>query len=231
MKKILILCSFVELAILFAWCTTFEQSKRNWLELTSQSWGSRTNTNQQQWQWWWNTKRGQSANGWRQQGKWRNSSTTRANRMNFVVDTWVTLTPQQISELQFIIEEEKLAQDVYQVMYDQRGDKRFNNIIKGEINHQSVVATILEAYWLENPTEWMSAGKFKNTDLQQLYDGLIVKWKTSSAEAIQVGILIEEKDISDLENMMPLFKNNPSITQWLQILLDGSKNHLQAFQR
>jgi hypothetical protein len=48
--------------------------------------------------------------------------------------------------LQFIIEEEKLAQDVYQVMYDQRGDKRFNNIIKGEINHQSVVATILEAY-------------------------------------------------------------------------------------
>ncbi|HOG15609.1 MAG TPA: DUF2202 domain-containing protein [Candidatus Absconditabacterales bacterium] len=231
MKKTLILFSVLGLVLLFAGCTSLEQVNRNRLELTSQSRGSKITANQQQGQGGGNAKRGQTVRGGGQQGIGRNSSATGINHMNLVVDTGLDLTPEQISELQFIIEEEKLAQDIYQVMYDQRGDKRFNNIIKGEINHQSVIATILEAYGLENPTEGMSAGEFKNTELQQLYDDLIVKGKTSSAEAIQVGILVEEKDIVDLENMMPLFKNHPSIIQGLQILLNGSKNHLQAFKR
>ncbi len=48
---------------------------------------------------------------------------------------------------------------------------------------------------------------------------------------MKVGISIEEKDILDIQNMMPLFTSYPDITQMLEVLLAGSQRHLQAFQK
>ena len=41
-------------------------------------------------------------------------------------------------------------------------------------------------------------GVFSNPDLQALYDQLIAQGMTSQVEAYKVGVLIEEKDITDL---------------------------------
>jgi hypothetical protein len=63
-----------------------------------------------------------------------------------------------------------------------------------------------------------------------LYQQLIIQGKQSEADALQVGITIEQKDIKDIESMMKLFENYPDITQVLKNLLSGSQRHLQAFQ-
>jgi hypothetical protein len=141
------------------------------------------------------------------------------------------LTEEQKSELLYIIEEEKLARDVYTVLYNTWGTKKFYNILNAEENHQNKVAMLLTTYGMPNPTTDNDIGVFKNTELQELYNALIIQWKKSQVDAIQVGILIETTDIADLEKMMPMFSWYNDITQTLEALLASSKRHLAAFQK
>jgi len=141
------------------------------------------------------------------------------------------ITAEQKSQLQYLIQEEKLARDVYMMMDEARSIRKFANILTAEDNHQNRVAQILEVYKIDNPIIWLNRGDFVDPELTQLYDDLVAQWLTSSDQAIQVGIIIERKDIADIQAMLPWFSNNPDITAMLQALLAGSQNHLAAFQK
>ena len=103
--------------------------------------------------------------------------------------------------------------------------------MSAEGQHRSKLATVFTQYNLSNPIVSEEIGVFQNEELSQLYTQLIAQGTQSDAEALQVGILIEQKDIEDIEAMMPLFADYPDITAVLQNLLDGSQRHLQAFQK
>ncbi len=121
-----------------------------------------------------------------------------------------TLSDDESAALLFMREEEKLAHDVYVTLYDQWGLRVFSNIAASEQRHTDAVATLLDAYGLEDPTVGNGAGEFTNPDLQTLYAALIAQGSVSAAEALKVGVAIEELDIADLAQRMAE-TDNPDI--------------------
>ena len=131
--------------------------------------------------------------------------------------------------LLFLIEEEKLAHDVYVTLGEQWGTGIFANIAESETTHQSLVAPLLEARGIADPRS-TEVGIFTDPELQALYDELIARGSTSLDEAIQVGILIEEKDITDLSAAIAA-EDEADVVSVLERLLSGSENHLRSFER
>lgn len=137
------------------------------------------------------------------------------------------LTQEQIDDLLFMYQEEKVARDVYIKMYELWGANVFTNIKDAEQSHINAVKGLLEKYNLEIPVLDTNVGSFKLAELQKLYDDLIVKGSKSQTDALEVGVMIEEKDITDIVEKMV---NVPSdIEKVYGNLLSGSYSHLDAF--
>ncbi|MEE8120283.1 MAG: DUF2202 domain-containing protein [Anaerolineales bacterium] len=138
------------------------------------------------------------------------------------------LSEAEADGLSFMREEEKLARDVYLMLYEQWGIKIFNNIARAEETHMSAVADLLERYGLPDPAADTAVGVFTNPELQALYDQLMEDGSQSLADALRVGALVEEVDILDLETYIAQTDNEDVLLVY-QNLLKGSYNHLRAF--
>ncbi len=144
-----------------------------------------------------------------------------------MVDTGIATTDATAEQLAYLIEEEKLANDVYQAMFDLWGSKVFGNILKSEQSHQSQVLTVMQARDIADPRN-LKTGLFKNVELQLLYTELIAKGSKSAIDAYEVGVAIEELDINDLSRMLATAKDSDVIAM-MENLRRGSENHLRAF--
>ncbi|CAN2189100.1 Domain of unknown function DUF2202 [Candidatus Nanopelagicaceae bacterium] len=139
-------------------------------------------------------------------------------------------TTAQKLQLQYLVEEEKLARDVYLYLSANVSSYKFANIARSEQTHMDLISAVLKTYNYFNPTTTRAPGVFRDKTLQALYTSLIAKGSTDVWAAYQVGVDIENLDISDLKNMMddPM----PADVQYaLDRLLNGSINHLAAFSR
>ena len=110
-----------------------------------------------------------------------------------------TLSPTESASLQYMREEEKLAHDVYVTLYAKWGLRIFNNISTAEQRHTDAIVTLLNRYGINDPAAGNAVGVFTNPDLQALYDKLIAQGSISTAEALKVGVLIEQTDMQDLK--------------------------------
>jgi hypothetical protein len=137
------------------------------------------------------------------------------------------LSEQEIKDLQFLKEEEKLARDVYLYSYDLYNQNIFKNISNSEQSHMNNVTIILEKYNIED-LSFEERGKFSNESLQKLYDDLVELAKKSIEDALTVGATIEDLDINDLNNFI-LNTDHQDIENMYQILNCGSRNHLRAY--
>ncbi len=133
------------------------------------------------------------------------------------------------SSLLYMMEEEKLAHDVYLTLADTWGANIFSNITRSETTHQELLVPLLESRGIVDPRS-SEVGVFTDPELQALYDQLIAQGRTSYPEAIQVGLIIEKKDIADLNEALDLH-DDADIVSVYQRLLSGSQNHLSAFER
>lgn len=131
--------------------------------------------------------------------------------------------------LLYLIEEEKLAHDVYTVLGETWGGNTFSNILGSETSHQDQVLNLLNSYGLTDPRS-SEIGVFVNPDLQALYDQLIAQGMTSQAEAYKVGVLIEETDITDLTTAINS-TSDATIVATLEKLRSASESHLAAFSK
>lgn len=141
----------------------------------------------------------------------------------------VGLTPAEQEGLIFMREEEKLARDVYDYFDGLYNLPIFANIATSEQRHMDAVLTLLNRYEVPDPAAGNEPGEFTNAMLQALYDDLIVQGVQSLEDALDVGILIEETDIADLEERLLAVVHN-DIRRVYQNLLSASRNHLTAFQ-
>ncbi len=133
--------------------------------------------------------------------------------------------------ISYMREEEKIARDVYLTLYKKWGLKTFNNIAtKSEQRHMDMVKVLIDKYGLEDSTVDNTVGVFKTKEFQDLYDDLVVKGSKSLADAIKVGLTIEDLDIYDLDRYLSETKN-PDVKNIFQKLNKGSFNHAQAFKR
>ena len=136
------------------------------------------------------------------------------------------LSQAEIDGLVFMREEEKLAFDVYRAMFELWDLKIFDKISEAEQSHTDAVRGLLEQYGIEDPAQGLDPGEFSNPDLQALYDDLVASGSQSSTDALLVGALIEELDITDLRLRA---SEIGEIDQIYENLERGSRNHLRAF--
>lgn len=127
----------------------------------------------------------------------------------------------------YMIEEEKLARDVYIAMNEKWGLRIFNNISNSEQTHMNAILFLLNRYEIESPI-FEEKGKFHNQELQTLYYQLIEKGNLSLNDALTVGATIEDLDIKDLQTDLTI-TDNQDIKTVFQNLMKGSRNHLRAF--
>ena len=142
--------------------------------------------------------------------------------------TTSTLSAVETENLVYMREEEKLARDVYRTLYNRWNLSIFNTISGSEQTHMDTMAGMLAVYGIPDPVTSDTTGSFTNPVLASLYDQLVARGNTSSAEAIQVGIFIEETDIADLQKAISE-STHDDVTRAYDSLLQGSYNHLQAF--
>lgn len=123
-------------------------------------------------------------------------------------------------------EEEKLARDVYSALGDQWDLAIFDNIAASEQNHMDQVATLLDAYGIDDPAATTAAGEFADAELQALNDQLVAQGSRSLVDALTVGATIEDLDIADLQKFATTASDVQAVWDNLE---RGSRNHLRAF--
>jgi len=151
-----------------------------------------------------------------------------SNDENDVVTQSTTqLTQQEIDDLLFLREEEKLARDVYLFSYDKYAETIFNSISQSEQQHMNSVLTLLNTYEIADPAS-SERGVFTNQDLQGLYNDLITQSDISLLEALRVGAIIEDLDLNDIHED----ESNTTRADIINVyekLSCGSRNHLRSY--
>jgi hypothetical protein len=138
------------------------------------------------------------------------------------------LSQAEIDGLLFVREEEKLAHDVYVVLYQKWGTPIFSNISSSETKHMAAIKNLLDYYRLPDPAAGKKAGEFTNPALQNLYNDLVPRGMISLPEALKVGANIEEIDIRDIESFLSK-ATHANIINVYNNLVAGSCNHLRAY--
>ena len=139
----------------------------------------------------------------------------------------LSLSQTEADTLNFMREEEKLARDVYFVMFTYWSSKTFTNIAESEQTHMEAIKTLLDKYGLPDPAD-PEIGVFNNKELQELYDDLVAQGENAKLDALMVGALIEEVDIEDLQRAIDQ-TDKLDLERVYGNLMSGSENHLRAF--
>jgi hypothetical protein len=163
-----------------------------------------------------------------------NSDSNYSQGLDFFIDInslpYEDLSDAEKEGLVFMREEEKLARDVYKNMFHKYSLKIFNNISASEQTHMNAIKQILDKYGVSDPVENDLTGTFLNQELQTIYNVLVLKGSESVIEALNVGAIIEEVDIIDLQKELNSPEvDNEDIKFVYNNLLKGSANHLRAF--
>jgi hypothetical protein len=134
------------------------------------------------------------------------------------------------ASLIFMVEEEKLARDVYTTLYAKTGLRQFANINKAEQTHMDLMRGLLKTYGIKDPTLGKAVGKFNSAALTALYKKLIADGSVSLVAALDAGIAVEKKDIADIDKILKITQP-ADVKLVFDRLIAGSYNHLAAFTR
>jgi hypothetical protein len=138
-----------------------------------------------------------------------------------------SLSAAEADFLLYMLEEEKLARDVYDALNAKWDFIVFSNIAESEQRHFDTIGNLVNRYGLKGPVT--KPGLFGNADLQTLYDKLVVQGSASLVDALKAGVTIEVTDINDLGVAIKATDNTDVLSVYAN-LLKGSKKHLSAFE-
>jgi hypothetical protein len=141
----------------------------------------------------------------------------------------VPLDDAEVATLKWMREEEKLARDMYLTLNLYYPAKIFTNIAASEQKHFDALGKKIELYGIDDPAT-DQIGTFTDPDLQALYDELLAQGMVSYVAALEVGVIIEMADLTDLEVAIEGTDSVP-LARTYQHLLTGSEHHLAAFTR
>jgi hypothetical protein len=161
------------------------------------------------------------------------------------------LSQDLMNTLAYMGNEERLAYDVYNALYEQYGTEQFTKIAtNGEYKHITAVQELIQKYKLSDdvnftnidlPTlgymntniEDMEAGTYDIAAIQKLYDDLVAQGSASEIDALKVGCIIEVVDVNDLNRDIALAESEGAtdIVTVFNFLRDGSYKHYWAFDK
>jgi hypothetical protein len=134
----------------------------------------------------------------------------------------------EVDHLLFIREEEKMARDVYRILYEEWRNPIFANIVESEQAHMDAMANLLAFYGIDDSVTSDETGEFNNEAIAELYSDLVDWGSVSEIDALLVGAYIEEYDIIDIWLAYDE-TDEERIQKVYQNLYEGSYNHLDAF--
>ncbi|MRI58120.1 MAG: hypothetical protein C6H99_01290 [Epsilonproteobacteria bacterium] len=159
-----------------------------------------------------------------------------------------TLTPEQIYEVAYMWNEEKLAHDIYLSLYnlysaEQAAMPLYNIATRSEIQHMNAVEGLLQKYDIDatnveggfagpydpNKLSALGSGEFSLSEIQSLYDQLYAKGSQSLKDALEVGCIVEVTDVNDLDEALEIAGDNQDLINVFTFLRNGSYNHYWAF--
>lgn len=139
-----------------------------------------------------------------------------------------TMTAQQKADLASMVEEEKLAHDVYVTLAAKYpSDWQFARIANAETQHQNALRVLLTRYGVGDPTAGEAVGEFSTAAFRSLYAQMIGD-ATDAASALRVGVAVEQRDIDDLTKALSGL-TAPDTQQVYTNLRNASQHHLVAF--
>jgi len=139
------------------------------------------------------------------------------------------LSTDEVADLKFMREEEKLARDSYLVLGEEWSLVIYSNIAESEQQHMDAVRKLLDKYGIADPVEEEGVlGGFVDQELQELYEFLIHWGEQSLMDGLYVGAAIEETDIEDIQHAIERATHDDIIATY-ESLMCGSRNHLRAF--
>lgn len=143
-----------------------------------------------------------------------------------------SLTQPEKDAILYMREEEKLARDIYELLFTKWASNPFGNIRQSEQVHMDRMKVLITTYKLIDPVEINkdSPGVFSNTLLQKYYYELTNTASQSLTEALKIGAKIEEMDIADLEERIKQTTQTDIISTYNNLKM-ASENHLRAFVR
>ena len=173
---------------------------------------------------------GQMQGSGQMQGGGRSNGTQGNGMMDHAAITYgTTATDAETATLLHMVEEEKLAHDVYVALADDTGLRIFDRIAASEAKHTDAVRALLEARDIDDPTAGNAAGEFTDPAFDELYADLVAEGSVSVDAALQVGVQIEELDIADLKDAIAE-SSQADIDTVYGNLLTASGHHLTAFE-
>lgn len=149
-----------------------------------------------------------------------------------------TLDPDTIHTLEYMGDEETLAYDLYNKLYELYSFKQFKNIAQNsEINHIKSVQALIRKYEIigndlyDKEVSELTPGTYAITEIQDLYDNLYAKGIQTKQDALEVGCMVEVTDVDDLDKYITTAQNSNAddIVTIYEYLRKGSYNHYWAF--
>lgn len=128
-------------------------------------------------------------------------------------------------KLWYQLEEEKMAMDFYNSMYEKYDLLAFKNLTKSEERHMDCIKTLLLTQSDFSSVKILTPGNYVHKDIKALYDNLESSGQASLLEALKSGAYIEEKCISDLEVLIKI-ADNELIQNRMYNLYEVSRCHL-----
>jgi hypothetical protein len=163
------------------------------------------------------------------------------------------LDANELTHLNFMREEEKLARDVYIRLGELYPDSAvFGKIDDSEQKHTDSVKAMIEKYGYEDPNTNDNVGVYTGEEygwyFTEKFGQLVAKASNSELDALYVGAFIEELDmldinqcpqvivdtnnaISDVSECGKVYTAKSDIIQLYDNLLDGSESHLAGYVR
>lgn len=141
-----------------------------------------------------------------------------------------SLSSAEREALLYMVEEEKMARDVYLHLYEVWNVRTFSNIARSEEQHIAAVSSLLDRYDIEAPATLDDPGTFENEQLQSMYEQLVANGEKSLEAAFTVGATIEDVDLADLTAELAGV-DNQDIMMVFESLIAGSENHMRSFVR
>ena len=133
-------------------------------------------------------------------------------------------------ELRWMLEEEKLAGDLYEAFGELHGLRVFDRIARSEDRHFNALLKQAEKIGLEvDDILFEPAGDYVDPELQAMHDQLLAQGRVSARAALEVGVRIERADIQDLAEAAAGVEGT-RLEAVYERLLAGSENHLEAFE-
>ena len=143
------------------------------------------------------------------------------------------LNEEQLDQLFYIYQEEKVARDSYITLgnlYPQ--ENTFAHIQLSEQRHIDAAQSLCDRYGVDlSGVDEGSVGNFLVPVLQELYDTVVETGSQSLMDALDMAVLIENTDIADLDHAINDLGMPDDVIRVYENLREGSYNHLEAFQR